>query len=63
MEDPRANRRTAGYLVAQARRRDRRLRPVHVLQPTGAEVLRDGREAPTVTSGVVHIAAAKLING
>jgi anionic cell wall polymer biosynthesis LytR-Cps2A-Psr (LCP) family protein len=37
--------------------------PVHILQPTGAEVLPNGEDALTVTSNAVHSAISKLING
>jgi LCP family protein required for cell wall assembly len=37
--------------------------PVHVLMPTGAEVLPDGGDALTVTPGAVHSAVNKFMNG
>jgi LCP family protein required for cell wall assembly len=37
--------------------------PVHILHPTGAEVLPNGEDALTVTPNAVHSAISKLING
>jgi len=37
--------------------------PTQILKPTGSTTLPDGEDALTVTSGAIHSAVAKLING